>query len=515
VTPELELAAEARLRVSAARRWLAPPFTALLFVVPLVVALSRPAAMLQDPGTGWHLATGRYIVETGSLPEHDFFSFTAAGHEWISYYWLFEVTGAYLVRLGGLPLFATACMLVYAFVPVLLFRRMLRIGAGMLPALLLTLIAFLVLCSHALARPHVVTYVFFAIVLERLDDYRAGRLPASALWWLPLLAAVWCNVHGGFVAGLVMAAIFTGVAGLRAMFLRDVEERRRALVLGGVLAAMVLATLLNPSGPRLHASILSHLNQESARSFNEFASPDFQSHSAPLFFFEMLILGVVMLLSAARRRLDGLEATLLVFFLHEALHSVRHMNLFAIVAAPILAREISPFFARRWPAFHRRTAEIAREQASLRSPFLYFGAISVVGMVLGFRGVLPFPRTLDDLQLTRGAAEFVAQHRERFARPFNTDNLGGALIYRFWPDLRVFVDDRIFVYGENFISKRYFEVVYARKGWRKVLTKYRVTAAIVAVGAPCTVLFREAPDWQLAFDDGKNAIFFRRTPPAG
>src|ERR1043166_7014474 len=121
-----------------------------------------------------------------------------------------------LERLGGLPLYAMACMLVYAFVPVLLFRRMLRLGAGMLPALLLTLIAFFVLCSHALARPHVVTYLFFAILLERLDDYRGGRVSVSGLWWLPLLAGVWCNVHGGFVAGLVMTAIFAGVAGLGA-----------------------------------------------------------------------------------------------------------------------------------------------------------------------------------------------------------------------------------------------------------------------------------------------------------
>src|SRR5438094_2698501 len=79
------------------RRWLAPPFTAFVFGLHLVVVLARPGGLLQDPGTGWHLVTGRYILETGTIPACDLFSFTAAGHEWINYCWLFEVASAILV----------------------------------------------------------------------------------------------------------------------------------------------------------------------------------------------------------------------------------------------------------------------------------------------------------------------------------------------------------------------------------------------------------------------------------
>jgi hypothetical protein len=505
----------ARPRLSVARRWLAPPFTALVFLVPCIVAVCRPEVPLQDPGTGWHLASGRYILETGTIPDRDLFSFTAVGHEWISYCWLFEVVGAFLVKVGGLPLYTTACMLAYGLVPVLLFRRMLRIGAGMVPALLFMLFALLVLASHALARPHVLTYVFFALLLERLDDFRTGRVPASGLWWLPLLAAVWANVHGGFVAGLVTTAIFVAVAGLRWWRRGDRVAGRQTVVLAGVLVAMAAATLLNPSGLRLHTSILDYLSQDSARYFNEFASPDFHLQSAPIFFFELLVLLTIGIRSLVPGRIALVETILLVFFLHEALHSVRHMNLFAIVAAPILAREVTPAFARRWPRLHRRTAEIAREQAALRSPLLYFPAIAAIGVLLATTGVIPFPRTLDDLQLSRGAAEFIDQHRERFSRPFNTDNLGGSLVYRFWPDLHIFVDDRIFVYGEDFISKRYFEVLYARKGWKDVLGDYGVTSALMGVGSPCTTLFRSSPEWELAFEDDKNAIFFRRSGADG
>jgi len=500
-------------RPSPLRRWLAPPFTAFVFLLHPVVTLCRPLVVFGDPGTGWHLVTGRYILETRSIPAGDLFSWTAAGRPWISYCWLFEVAGALLVQLGGLPLFATVCTLIYAFVPVLVFRRALRLGAAMAPALGCTVLAFAVLSSHSLARPHVVTYLFFAIFLELLDDYQEGRVPAGKLAWLPVLTLVWVNVHGGFLGGIALIGMYAVVSALRAVLARDAEEGRRVRVYAAVLLATVLATLVNPQGWRLHASIRSYLGMQSLGFFTEFMSPNFLAGSVPVLAFETLALLVLLVLARAARRLSWVHTVLLVFFLHESLHSVRHMNLFAIIAAPILAREITPGFEQLRPALAARWREIAREQAALRSPFLYFPALCVLFVALSLAGALRFPRTLDDIQLSRGAAEFIAQHESRFTRMFNTDYLGGPLIYRFWPRLRVFVDDRIFIYGDDFVLHRFFPVFYVQKTWRKVLDKYRVTAAVVPSDAQCAILLKASPDWELVYEDHLNTIFFRRAGP--
>src|SRR2546426_1126479 len=500
------------------RRWLAPPFTVFVFLIHPSLGLWRPGGLLQDPGTGWHLVTGRYILDTGSVPARDLFSYTAAGHPWIDQSWLFDATSALLVRLGGLPLFATVSALVYAFIPALVFRRALRIGAGLAPALGLTVLAYLVLCSHAIARPHIVTYVFFALVLERLDDFQTGRLPARALWWLPLLALVWANVHGGFFIGLVLGGVFAGVAALRAVVFRDAEERRRALGFAAVLGAMGLATLVNPHGPRLHTAVQEYLSLRSIRYFHEFQSPDFLAASVPVLSFEALTLMLVLVLGLGGRRLPWVEMALLVLLLHQALHSARHMNLFAIVAAPIIAREITPWLDALRPAFQERWRAIAREQVALRSALLYFPALCALFVALSLAGVLPLPRTLDDLQLSRGAAEFIATHQDRFGRLFNTDDLGGTLIYRFWPRLRVFVDDRNAVYGDDFMMRRYYRVLYGQRGWGEVLGRYGVTAAVGDQGAQCTALLRASPGGELGDEDRLNAIFFRRDAsgaPAG
>src|SRR5262249_32524664 len=239
----------------------------------------------------------------------------------------------------------------------------------------------------------------------------------------------------GFMAGLLLIAVYAGAAALNAFASKDSAARRRAIAFGVVLFATAAATLVNPNGARLHADIIHHLGMKTTASFQEFHSPDFQSPSYPIFFFEVLALGAFVAAALSSRRLALVEVVLLVVFLHEALHSVRHMNLFAIVAAPIIARELTAPLERRRPAFHARWRDLVAEQAALKAPFLYLPALSVLLVVLSVRGALGFPTTFDGIRLSRGAIDFIAAHRDRFARPFNTDNLGGPLIYRFWPDV--------------------------------------------------------------------------------
>ncbi len=496
-------------RAGALPRWLLPPLTAFVFLLHPLISLLRPARQLQDPGTGWHLATGRWILATHTVPREDMFSFTAAGHPWINYYWLFDTAAALLERAGGLPLYATVCMLIYAGVPVLLYRRMVRMGATIVVALLLTAIAHIVLLSHALARPHVVTYLLFAFFLARLDDVQSGRRPPSSLWVLPPLATLWCNVHGGFLAGVAVAGIFAGVAAVRALVFGEPHERRIAVGFAAAFVALLLASAVNPYGFALHQDAIHHLGMTTTGVFDEFRSPNFQAATWPVFCFELLVLGTLCMAVFAGGRLAWVEIVLLLFFLHQALHAVRHINLFAIVAAPILARELSVPLIAALPGFAARWRTIASEQAALRSPRLYFPAIVAVFVGLAVAGASGFPSTLDDLQLSRGAAAYIAEHKERFARPFNTDNLGGSLIYRFGPDVRVFIDDRIYVYGDAFVSDEYLPVFLGRPEWRDILARHDIDAAIVSAMSACATMLRESSEWRLAFEDEQTVIFLR------
>jgi len=65
------------------------------------------------------------------------------------------------------------------------------------------------------------------------------------------------------------------------------------------------------------------------------------------------------------------------------------------------------------------------------------------------------------------------------------------------------------------MMRRYYRVLYGQRGWRKVLDRYRVTAAVVDPGSQCMALLRVVPGWELAYEDRMNAIFFRRGASGG
>ena len=93
-----------------------------------------------------------------------------------------------------------------------------------------------------------------------------------------------------------------------------------------------------------------------------------------------------------------------------------------------------------------------------------------------------------------------------------TSDLGGTLIYHFWPDLKIFADDRNPYYGEDFYIDEFFEILLMGDRWQEVLDKYEVTAAVIGRSdASLGTLFKASPKWELVLEDDLNTIFVRRS----
>jgi hypothetical protein len=259
---------------------------------------------------------------------------------------------------------------------------------------------------------------------------------------------------------------------------------------------------------------VAHLGAGSTAYFREFQSPNFRWGSPPVRAFEVMILSLVALGGLGRLRCTWTELALLLGTLHAALGSVRDMNLCAIVAAPVLADGLTSVLMAWRPELVRRWRAIAEAQERDGSWRVQLPVIAALTIALALGGKLRLRESLDDVILTRGAAEHIAANPNRFARAFNVDSLGGSLIYRLYPDHRVFVDDRTPIYGEPFFEHDYFEVLFSRPGWQGVLDRWEITSAILLADAPCAQLFAASPAWRLDYADEKNVIFVR-TPKAG
>ncbi len=138
--------------------WVMPSLGLLVFVIhPLRTILTDQYKMLADPGIGWHLQAGHYMLERGEILRHDVFSHTRPGSSWVTFEWLFQCLAAGLEQLGGLPLLSAVCALLFAALPALLYRRMLLEKVNIYLACLFSVGAYLALLPHAHTRPHLFT----------------------------------------------------------------------------------------------------------------------------------------------------------------------------------------------------------------------------------------------------------------------------------------------------------------------------------------------------------------------
>jgi hypothetical protein len=219
--------------------------TAIVFIAVFTMAVRVPA----DSDTWWHLITGRYIVDNGTIPLTDPFSHTRLGHPWVDHGWLAQVLlyGLYVVgKWTGLSL-GVAALVTGAFA----FVYAQSTGNPYIRAFGVVLGAITSSVFWA-ARPQIMSFMLTALVAYLLDRYKRhdGRL----LPWLPLVTLVWANIHGGYaIAFILMLCYIVGeAANMVTGHNQDpVLSRRRLLNLGLVTGICLLTVVINPNTWRI------------------------------------------------------------------------------------------------------------------------------------------------------------------------------------------------------------------------------------------------------------------------
>lgn len=485
--------------------WL-PPLALLLLLLHLGFTLLDPSGCLTDPGIGWHLKSGELMVSSHTLPVEDLFSYSLPGHPWINYQWGFHVFLGLLQLAGGLPSVVAVCVLLYALPPFWTMLRMMREGADFLTSLLLGLLVWMVMAQHAYARPHLFSYLFFAVFLDRLARHeRAGGAGAwRILLPLPFFMVLWCNLHGGFTAGLALLGIHAGMNLLGALWPGGGVTRDRAFRSWGVFLACTLASLANPYGWNLHRHIVSFLQVDGIQKYHEFL-PVWRVHSASTAAFALLALSWIWALWRSRDKTTRAEQAAALFFLFYGISAVRHIVLFALLAAPLIARSV--------PALSHRLKALAAEQTAARRGMWFWGLlVSVVWLALPWARPDLWPKNLVGLNVGIPAAEKIRELGPALVPVFNSENLGGGLVHEFYPQMKVFVDDRMDYYGADFVFRTYLPVIEGREGWRQTLDRYGVRGVVIKPGTGLGAVLRKDAAWRLVAEDPKTEVFQRLGP---
>jgi hypothetical protein len=501
-----------------AERTAAPSIPDVIFATVVIVLplLGHRSLLGADGDLARHLRLGEWMVKHRTLLREDNFSFTRSGDPFLPFEWGSEVVFALAHRLGGLPAVAVFAAIViavsYALLAVLLRTRSVDPALTMVTALLAAITGTL----HWLARPHLFTLVGVALLLFLLE--RPTSTARRRVWLFAPLFVLWANLHGGFLFGLILIAVYLlGSLVERSLGIRSRRWSARATYYAQALGIAVAACLLNPFGTGLIAHVVGFVGGDPfiQQHTHEFASPSFFDPEARVFLGVLLLVMGGLSLSGRRPDLPRLLAILVCVAF--ALMHQRNIALFGIVALPLTALHLD-----RWWRSHR-SALLLR----IRAVFSEADRGSVLGlwgipaaasmMLLAWNGGTAGGTTLipSHFSADRFPVEAVARARGDGVqgRIFNSFAWGGYLLYA-WPEQKVFIDGGTDFYGAE-LMRAHMSVEALRPGWREALDRWAISLVLVPPGATLAHELARESAWGIWHCDSTAVLLRRRAEAPG
>ena len=514
------------------RRNFAPSLVDIFFIMlALVVPLRWHHQLLNADGDlAIHLRMGHDILREHAIPFVDRFSYTMAGQTLIPTSWLSEVLDALVENAGGLAgiVLFTGVVLAVTYALVALFLRRRNVDGRL--AVVACLFSVLLGAIHWLPRPHLFTILGSVVLLHLLE-----RGDDQSVWPYAVLFAVWSNLHGGWLYGVIVLAVYAAGEAVEALAARrgvrdalggddgsgtggsdaggstdDVafqrDWRRRAVRHGVALLVACAASLLNPGGVLLLKQIGGSLgSSHMVDTTVEYRSPDFHL-MGPRFFLVLLLLALL-LLARDRRRMPFPWLAVVLVNLAFALFSVRNIPLFGVTALPLLTVHAAGVLRRRRAGyvFGDGFADIDR-RARVGVWSIPVLAV-VVALGLNHGRVVGVPVLPDAFHPAHFPIEAVDRAKAAGLQGhlFTEFIWAGYVIYA-WPEQKVFASSQKYT---DPVSRDYLDVFYLSPGWRDVLDRWDVKLLLLPRETPLSNEVRHDPGWAVWYCDQTAVLLVR------
>jgi hypothetical protein len=445
--------------------------------------LINGSGLLGDTDTYWQIAVGQGILDSGAMPRVDVYSFTKLGEPWLSSSWLAQVIYAVSYNLAGwagpVVIASVAIAATFALLASILQSRITAVHAT-----LVALAAMVLSAPHFLARPHVLAMPVMVAWAAGLMTASERRQPPS-FWLLPLIA-LWANLHGGFVFGLVLAGAFAVDALWNAA---PAQRHVLALRWAGFGLAALAACCVTPYG--WQSILASHRILdlgELLRLISEWAPANFSRLSA----FEAAIL--ILIAGALYRgiRLSPPRIALVLGLLHMALSHGRNLELFALLLPIVVLTPVSGQLALR----PERSVALKLVPAAVLTATLIVSTWAIAAH-----------RTYAPASGDSPASAVAAIKANGLERVLNDRAFGGYLI---WRQVPVFIDGRAELYGESF-TMAYYNALELKDVGRFIglLREHDIDGLLLRPGAPAVGLLDHLGGWRRIYADDASVLYRR------
>ncbi|MBP2687579.1 MAG: hypothetical protein H6Q81_2484 [Deltaproteobacteria bacterium] len=455
---------------------------------------------------GTHIAQGRQIVQTWSIPDKEFLNYPSLGRYNPNGEWGFQAVLYLVYSAGGFYGVSFFIWAVVFGIFLLIHRATVLRGAHPLLAVLAIFAFSGFLRIRIQPRPEIFTYLFTSLIILILTEYYYGARK-KMIYAIPPLVLLWANMHPTYLMAFVLCAAFFADALARAAWRREFRwDLLKKWVLPPVLAGLggLILCGLNPNG---YNAILSPLHLISRggsgggssvlMSISELTPVKgtgfFVYYKAAAWF-----ACVSILLGAVGRRVLLIDLFLFAIAFKGAWDSARAVSMMGMFLAPGAALQVTGFLERAggWFARNEVPAEVrkdlgkGKEKGKGKSrqiaetvvkaapetprprgiPFRKAAPAAIVatalaafgGTTLSFSfGQLEYGLGMTEHKFSFAAAEFLRKNPIP-GKMFNFFDIGGFLDWQLYPQALTYIDGRTYN-QEVFMDHQV--VTGAMQGW--------------------------------------------------
>lgn len=478
-------------------KWLTP---GRLFILILFIGIfTMSVREITDNDFWWHLRTGQLIIETKTIPKVDPFSYTNPGKEWVTHEWLTEIFIYLLYRLGGINVLILVFSSIITFSFWLVFLRCQ--GKPYLAGFVLFLGVIATAPTWGV-RPQMISLLFASLYLFLLDKYIDGK-KLRYLIPIPLIMIFWVNMHASYALGILIVIIFL-VGPISNCLFKNCRSKNSLIPLWKeifpillTLFSCIFAILLNPNGIKMITYPFETLGSFSMQKYiQEWFSPNFHLPE-----WQPLALLIFLLMSSAffsKAPASFTEIGLVIIFGYATLISMRHVYFFSLAAIPLIDKNLLRFRKEKNPT-DRLLKYFPVINTILLLCVLFVALIRIDYILKNQNGKEKdvFPEV---------ASEWLKQNNPQ-GNIFNSYNWGGYLIWRLFPEYRVFIDGRADVYGDSDMVR--YAQLYSGIDWNEKFQEYNIRIVLVEPSSPIASILLETPGWQKKIMDGTSLLIIQ------